>query len=180
MKKAVPTPDEAKRIEKLRGYNILDTLGNKLDDLAEVASIICETPIALVSLVDSDRQWFKARIGLEAEQTARDVSFCGHAIQDDKLFHIADSHLDERFIGNPLVSDAKVRFYAGAPLITPTGEKVGTLCVIDHEPRNLTDSQKKRALVLLSRQEWLTKWKLENLRSKRKGLIDSKVTFLPV
>ncbi len=153
MKKAPILSTENERIKALLELNILDTPPEiQYDDLALIASEICQTPIALVSLVDSDRQWFKAKVGLEVSQTSRDVSFCGHAIEQAEIFEVPDAFADERFHDNPLVTGKPlVRFYAGAPLILADGSAIGTLCVIDHQPRKLSESQKS-ALTALARQ----------------------------
>lgn len=146
--------NEAQRLQILREYRVLDTTAEQaFDDLTRLASLICGTPIALVSLVDSDRQWFKARVGLDATQTPREHAFCAHAILNpSELMVVADAKQDERFAANPLVTgDPGVRFYAGAPLVTPTGEALGTLCVIDRSPRQL-DSNQAEILRALSRQ----------------------------
>lgn len=146
-----PKPrNEAKRLKVLWQYDVLDTVPEEIfDDLTELAAYICEAPISLISLVDEDRQWFKARIGVTARETSRDVSFCAHAILSDGLFIVPDTKKDERFRNNPLVTGPqKIRFYAGAPLITPDGYALGTLCVLDKKPRTLTPQQKQGLRVL--------------------------------
>lgn len=127
----------------LRSFEILDTERDAaFDDLTRVASKVCGVPIALVSLVDDDRQWFKSRQGLDATETSREVAFCAHAIHQKGAMVVNDSHLDARFADNPLVRGApNVRFYAGAPLQSGAGTAVGTLCVIDHKPRQLSPDQ---------------------------------------
>jgi GAF domain-containing protein len=144
--------NEKKRLKVLWQYEVLDTVPEELfDDLTELAARICEAPIALISLVDDKRQWFKSRVGTTLQETSRDVSFCGHAIRQPGLFIVPDATKDERFSHNPLVtSDPKIRFYAGAPLITPDGYALGTLCVIDKVPRDLRSDQ-KQALTILAR-----------------------------
>jgi two-component system cell cycle sensor histidine kinase/response regulator CckA len=147
------TPEnEKKRLKVLWQYDVLDTVPEVVfDDLTELAANICEAPIALISLVDEKRQWFKSKFGTTVHETSRDVSFCSHAIQQSDLFIVPDATKDHRFASNPLVtSDPKIRFYAGAPLITPDGYALGTLCVIDKVPRELRPEQ-KQALRLLAR-----------------------------
>jgi GAF domain-containing protein len=143
---------ERKRLKVLWQYEVLDTVPEALfDDLTELAARICEAPIALISLVDEKRQWFKSKVGTTVSETSRDISFCAHAIQQSDLFIVPDATKDERFAKNPLVtSDPKIRFYAGAPLITPDGYALGTLCVIDKTPRELRPDQ-KHALRILAR-----------------------------
>ena len=148
------TPDnESERLEALYKYKILDTSPEKeFDELVELASKICDTPISLVTLLDEDRQWFKAKLGLGPSETSRDISFCGHAIHGDEVFVIRDAKEDERFADNPLVQDdPNIRFYAGMPLITPEGHRLGTLCVIDNKPRDISEDQ-LFALQVISRQ----------------------------
>ncbi len=148
---SAPLPaDEKERLDELRQYRILDTLAeSEYDDLVYLASKICGTPIALVSLVDQDRQYFKARVGLEVSETPRDVAFCAHAILKPELMVVNDAKADERFADNPLVkSDPNIRFYAGTPLITPAGHAMGTLCVIDRVPRTLDNAQRESLLAL--------------------------------
>ena len=144
--------NEARRLKVLWQYDVLDTVPEEVfDDLTELAARICEAPIALISLIDEDRQWFKAKVGVTLNETSRDISFCAHAIKQTDLFIIPDATLDARFANNPLVtSDPKIRFYAGAPLITPDGYALGTLCVIDKVPREMREEQ-KHALRVLAR-----------------------------
>ncbi len=134
---------EGDRLRDLYAHGILDGPSNaQLDRVVALAAEILGTPIALISLVDRDRQWFLSRQGLEARETPRDVAFCHHAIRSDQVFVVADALLDSRFQDNPLVQgDPKIRFYAGAPLISNSGQRLGTLCVIDRQPHLLTPYQ---------------------------------------
>jgi GAF domain-containing protein len=149
MKPSVPA-QEKQRLKVLWQYNVLDTMPEEVfDDLTELAARICEAPIALITLVDEDRQWFKAKVGISVNETSRDISFCSHAIAQTDLFIVPDATKDKRFAKNPLVvSDPKIRFYAGAPLIAPDGHALGTLCVIDQKPRELRAEQKQALRVL--------------------------------
>jgi GAF domain-containing protein len=142
--RAAPIPDnEAARLETLRQYQVLDTDSEEVfDELTRLAAYICDTPTALISLVDANRQWFKARVGIQARETPRNISFCGHAITNRGCFIIEDALFDERFADNPLViKEPFVRFYAGMPLLSPEGFAIGTLCVMDRKPRHLDDKQ---------------------------------------
>lgn len=148
----VPT-NENRRLRTLQSFEVLDSPAEQAyDDIVQLASYICKTPIALVSLVDEDRQWFKAKVGLSAAETPRGHAFCAHAIHDPQhVMQVANATEDARFAQNPLVTgDPNIRFYAGAPLVTPDGDALGTLCVIDREPRTLTAAQ-SGALQILAR-----------------------------
>jgi PAS domain S-box-containing protein len=159
MKSASVHSREAERLAALQKLKLLDTSQEAhFDDLVKLAAEICECPIALISLVDQKRQWFKSKFGLEANETPRDIAFCAHAILDeDKLFYIPNAKVDERFSDNPLVTeDPHVVFYAGIPILDPAQKlPIGTLCVIDHKPRELNDFQKNVIQVLRRQVEHL-------------------------
>jgi PAS domain S-box-containing protein len=182
MKSAKLHSQEADRIEALRSTGLLDTMNEvEYDSITFLASHICQTPIALISLVDSNRQWFKSKVGLSASETPRDLAFCAHAILGEDLFIVEDSTQDQRFFDNPLVQgQPKVIFYAGAPLIDPkTKLPLGTVCVIDHKARTLTDSQ-KTALKNLSIQVSALielKQNVQTLQIQQKELIRSKIAI---
>lgn len=152
MNENLPIPkNEVSRLDALAQYTILDTLPEEeFDRLTQLASIICGVPIALITLIDKDRQWFKSKIGLDTPETPRDISFCQYTINGESLFEIEDATKDERFLSTPLVTDQpNIRFYAGYPLIDPDGYALGSLCVMDREARKLTADQ-RRALTLLA------------------------------
>ena len=145
--------NESARLSALARYEVLDTVSEQeFDDITLLASQICEVPIALISLIDGDRQWFKSSIGLDATETPRDISFCGHAIHENILFEVSNALDDSRFADNPLVTGAPdIRFYAGMPIVTSDGLALGTLCVIDSTPHTLTSKQRD-SLAVLARQ----------------------------
>ncbi|BCQ62505.1 diguanylate cyclase with GAF sensor [Pseudomonas sp. NFPP10] len=149
--------NEALRIQTLRELNVLDTSPEeRFDRLTRLAKRLFNVPIALVSLVDADRQWFKSCVGLDVSETSRDISFCGHAILGDQILTVPDAGLDERFHDNPLVVGAPgIRFYAGCPLTVTNGSKLGTLCLIDIKPRDLDDEDRAllRDLARMAEQE---------------------------
>jgi GAF domain-containing protein len=164
---------EAARIAALNRYAILDTEPEQsFDDLVTLAAHICKTPMAMLSLVDEHRQWFKSKVGVQVRETPREVSICTHAIQQDDLFIVPDTRQDPRFRDNPLVvGEPRVRFYAGAPLINEDGFALGTLCVIDREPRELDEDQKDALLSL--RRLALAQMELrQNLRLLKDALND--------
>jgi GAF domain-containing protein len=134
---------ERRRLRLLRSFDILDTETEAaFDNLTRLAAAVCEAPIALISLIDEDRQWFKSTVRLAAGETSRDIAFCSYAIGSSDLMVVPDASTDERFKDNPLVTlDPKIRFYAGAPLTVAPGMNLGTLCVIDRVARELTQTQ---------------------------------------
>lgn len=173
---------EKERLHALIDLKILDTSPEKnLDDITLLAAQICKTPIALISLIDENRQWFKSRIGIEATETSLEISFCTHAIQEDKIFIVEDALNDNRFDKNPLViNDPKIRFYAGVQLTTSEGFNIGTLCVIDQSPKKLLDYQ-VHSLEVLARQV-VVNFENNNLKNKsieRETFFSSIISMLP-
>ncbi|MCA0428420.1 MAG: HAMP domain-containing histidine kinase [Bacteroidetes bacterium] len=168
--------DESARIKELEFYEILDTGEEEgFNELVSLASAICGTPISLVSLIDEHRQWFKARIGLEITETPKELAFCKHAIEGEGLFVVQNALQDDRFKNNPLVTgDPNIRFYAGMPVTSPNGYNLGTLCVIDRIPRELTEQQKFALQVLanqvmrqIENRKYLKKIEEQNLELNR-------------
>ena len=143
MKKPNIPENENSRLDTLLSLKVLDTPPEeRFDRLTRMAKQLFDVPIAVVSLVDKDRQWFKSCAGLDVSETPRDISFCGHAILSDELFIVPDTLQDERFVDNPLVLDEpKIRFYAGCPLKSLNGHNLGTFCIIDNKPKNLTEDE---------------------------------------
>jgi GAF domain-containing protein len=152
MKAPIPE-DDAARLDALHAYQVLDTESEQVyDDIARLAAHICAVPIAVISLVDETRQWFKARLGITPRETPRDVAFCAHTIMDTKPLIVEDALKDERFAASPLVRRSpRIRFYAGFPLVTPEGYAVGSLCAIDRKPRRLSLRQ-QQAMQALARE----------------------------
>src|ERR1700761_6207948 len=142
---------EIERLAALQSYEILDTAPEvAFTEMARLAATIAGTPVALISLVDGSRQWFKAKVGTSITETPRSAAFCAHTIQGRELFVIPDATRDERFCANPLVTgEPNIRFYAGAPLLTPEGHAIGALCIMDSIPRELS-SEERLALETLS------------------------------
>ena len=149
---AFPTTEKFRLLD-LASFEVLDTeTEDPFDELVELAGQICNCPISLISLVDKERQWFKATKGTELRQTPRDLAFCAHAILQEEVFVVEDTLADARFYDNPFVTgNHQVRFYAGAPIVSPDGNNLGTICILDNRPRSLSASQ-ERALVILSNQ----------------------------
>jgi signal transduction histidine kinase len=167
--KVAPLPgNEAERLSELYSYDILDTLpDDDYDHITRIASEICDTPIALIGLIDADRQWYKSQQGLKGSESSRDLSFCSHAILNpDEIMVVPNSSMDERFADNPnVLGEPHVVFYAGVPLVSENGFSLGTLCVVDNKPKTLTESQ-KQSLRALGRQVVV----LMDLRKKNREL----------
>ncbi|MDQ2948654.1 MAG: GAF domain-containing protein [Acidobacteriota bacterium] len=140
-----PIPEnEEHRLEVLNRFRILDSASEKsFDEITRLAASVCDTPISLLTFIDRNRQWIKSNCGLSISETSREVAFCSHAIMHPGVFEVEDALQDDRFASNPLVTaDPNIRFYAGMPLVTQTGEALGTLCVIDRKARQLTPEQR--------------------------------------
>src|SRR5438132_12748248 len=150
-KMSYPVPaNEAERLRTLRSYKILDTKPEeRFDELTRLAALICNAPISLISLIDTDRQWFKSRFGLDKQETPRAQAFCTHAIMQPEMFVVPDAAKDERFSQNPFVTgETRTRFYAGAPLAARDGHVLGKLCVMARQPHALTGTQKNGLEIL--------------------------------
>ncbi|WP_214606970.1 GAF domain-containing DNA-binding protein [Hymenobacter arizonensis] len=170
--------NEPERLEALHSYEVLDTDPEQVfNDIAHLSAFICGTPMSLVSLIDGHRQWFKAKVGLETKETPREHAFCQYAMRAQDVFEVNDATADTRFAENPLVTgDPNIRFYAGAPLLSPEGQPLGTLCALDTVPRELNDDQRE-ALRILARQVMAhlelrrIRIQLEDERQKLEGVL---------
>ena len=170
--------NESERLEALHSYQIIDTDPEQVfNDLTQLSAFICGTPMALVSLIDEERQWFKAKVGMEPNETPREYSFCQYAMRASDVYEVPDAATDPRFAQNPLVTGSpNIRFYAGAPLLSPEGQPLGTLCTLDTVPRQLSTDQRD-ALRMLARQVMAhlelrrTRLQLEDERQKLDGVL---------
>jgi PAS domain S-box-containing protein len=176
--KVSPLPDnEIERLAALHRYQILDSESEiDFDGIVELASQICGTSISLISLIDEHRQWFKAKVGIEVQETHRDLSFCAHAIHQNDIMTVYDASVDERFYDNPIVAgDPNIRFYSGMPLITEDGYKLGTLCVLDQKSRSITVDQQKSLKILAKQVINLLDLRLKNLdiKTQTKTLLET-------
>lgn len=153
--------NDSKRVATLHRYCILDTSPEQaFDDLTRLVSIVCKTPSAMITFIDSERQWFKSHLGVEADEIPRQLSFCAHTIAQHDVFIVEDAEKDERFAGNPLVSSGPyIRFYAGSPLLASNGDALGSVCVIDQQPRILDDEQKEALRLIANQVQALLEWK---------------------
>ena len=158
---------EIKRLQTLLSYNILDTpYEEDFDELAQLIALICDVPIAVISMIDDKRQWYKTKVGIDGNETPKEETFCQYTVLQDELIEISDALLDERVKNNPHVtSENGIRFYAGMPLKAENGSNIGTVCVVDGKPKELNDRQKK-ALKLLTKQAM----HLIEVRQKNKSL----------
>jgi signal transduction histidine kinase len=166
MQKAPLIVNEAERLKELESLHLLDTADDEaLNNIVKMAASISGCPVSLISLIDSDRQWFKARVGTAVTETPRDISFCAHTIVHGEMLEVENTLLDERFHDNPLVAeDPSIRFYAGQPLITKNGFKIGTLCALDVVPRKLNPEQKNLMSLLAKQAMYLIENRLNDLK----------------
>ncbi len=173
----LPT-NEHERLAAISQYKLLDSLPESdYDNITKLVSSICDVPISLITILDSDRNFFKSHHGFPVNQSPRDISFCGHAILEDDIFIVKDARLDERFINNPLVENHEAIFYAGVPLINPKGYALGTLCVFDHKPRELTENQIESLIILGKQVVNLFELRRKNLKleATKKDLVNRNV-----
>lgn len=175
---APPIPEnEKERLKELYRFAILDTEQEQdFEHLVQLASQICDVPMSLVSLVDADRQWFKAKVGIADDETDRRVSFCAHAILNDGVFEVKDATSDNRFFDNPLVTgNPNIRFYAGMPLVTENGYKLGTFCILDSKPRDLTPTQEFSLKTLAHQAMSLLNLRVKNMELNRVNNLQNKL-----
>jgi hypothetical protein len=165
-------PDEELRLIDLASYEIIDTPDeSEFNDLVELAAQICNAPISLITLLDKNQQWFKAKKGITEKNTSRDAAFCTHAILQDEVMQVQDTTKDERFYDNPFVTgDLNVRFYAGTPIISPEGFKLGTICVIDNQPRQLLPEQEAALKILAKQVTKLLELRKKNLQLRKRAV----------
>jgi PAS domain S-box-containing protein len=177
MKSITPPQNENVRLEALHRYQILDSEDEiDFNGIVELASQVCDTPVALISLIDEHRQWFKAKIGIDLKETHRDLSFCAHTILQDDIMTVYDARVDDRFFDNPLVAgDPNIRFYSGMPLITEEGHKLGALCVLDQKPKFISEDQQKSLRILARQVVNLLELRVKNLdiKAQTKTLFDA-------
>lgn len=174
---AIPA-NEMERLSALYEHNILDSMPESdFDHITWIASELCQAPMSMISIIDRTRQWYKSKIGITGSETPREFSFCGHAIlQPNEIFLVPDSRNDERFYDNPyVIGDPHVSFYAGVPLVTEDGYALGTLCVLDNQPKDLTDSQKRSLRALASQAAALLELRRKSrlLQKREEALMDT-------